>query len=182
MKSDGCNVNYKLPKIKFEDVPEYLKEYLSCTYKYLGKGDLLNMILSFIYRYTQWDETKTKLFTDDWQVLTCLAPVFLNSILITSTSYICIDGTYIDCLFGPSKTFDYKQRYDFLYFLLKCKYSEDQCGRILDYYANITGLNEDKLANLLNTDYNWKEIANKMEYSEKGKEEYKFNFINDVLL
>lgn len=170
-KHDGFLLNWNLYDInKYIFIP---------VFKYLSKESIC-FINQILYKYTNLDYEKINLFMESEESF-CFSILYkyINSKkLISLEEEIKEDGSYIS---PHINNFDFKQRYDFLYLLLKCKYNHNQAISILDYYSRITQLNKDKLSKHLNA-VGWKEIANKMEYDKDGKVESTFNFINDVIL
>lgn len=188
MKNKDYLVNYNLPK----NIPEIwnleensIRELYSLFKYYNSKT--LELLLKFYYKYTQLKYNKLIYFTDNniIEFSKDLALLLIDSQYIGS-SYFSEDGLYIDSCFGIIDDNDFNKdiRYDFIFFLLKCKYTSSKCNSILDYYINLTELNKYKLIQLLHLDNKstWKEIVNKMEYNKNGRVNYTFNFINNVLI
>lgn len=188
MLSDGYNVKWKLPKFTNEEVLDgiYSNEWCYNNYKLFGESKITNLLVRFLFKYTKLKRNKTKLFLDyniGFNLLDEILLPLIHSEESDDTSYLLEDGTIIDCFNGISDKFDYKQRRDFLFLLLKCKYNKEQANSILNYYSRLTTLDYDKLSTLLELNCpDWKEIANRMEYSKDGKVKSTFNFISDVIL
>lgn len=170
-KHDGFLLNWNLYDIdKYTYIPIF--EYFS--------EESIRFINQVLSKYTNLDSKKINLFIESEESF-CFSILYkyINSKkFISSEEEIREDGSYIS---PHINDFNFKQRYDFLYLLLKCKYNHSQAISILNYYSRITQLNKDKLSKYLNA-VGWKEIANKMEYDKDGKVESTFNFINDVIL
>lgn len=147
-------------------------------------SEALELLIKFYYTYTQLEYKKLYYFTD------CDIIEFSKQIIyllvdsqLRGSSYVAEDGTYIDSNYGPSDRYDFNTRYDFLFLLLKCKYSAEQAHSILDYYTELTNLDYDKLtAEFKLYEPDWKEIADRMEYNKDGKVKSTFNFISNVIL
>lgn len=158
-------------------------EELAKIFSYYS-SEALELLIKFYYAYTQLKYKKLYYFTDcDIIEFSKQIVYLLVDSQFRGSSYTTEDGTYIDSNYGLSNEYDFNTRYDFLFLLLKCKYSTEQAYSILDYYTELTNLDYDKLtAELRLYEPDWKEIANKMEYNKDGKVESTFNFISDVIL
>lgn len=172
-KHDGFLLNWNL-----YDIDRYINLPI---FKYFSKESIY-FITQILYKYTNLNKEKINLFIESEESF-CFSILYkyINSKkFISLEGEIREDGSYIS---PHINSFNFEQRYDFLYLLLKCKYSINQVDSILNYYSNLSELDYLKLSSLLNlTNPSWKEIANKMEYDKDGKVESTFNFINDVIL
>ena len=157
-------------------INELLKYFISKKYS-LNK---IKYVLRLLYKYTQLEEKKLDFFCDGNIINLSNKLLEEYSELRNTGGYNSDDGTIVSCYSGKLYI-DMNKRYNFLYYLLKCKYSHNVAISILDYYSKKTNLDKDKLEAYLNTK-NWKETANKMEYSIDGKMKSSFNFINDVII
>lgn len=170
MRSDGYDVKWNLPKIDFNKEYEKLKDFwiLQDIFYIFGKSKATEWVLSFLYKYTKLDKNKLELFLDSslLNVIDEFLLPIIHSKTLDTTSYILEDGTIPE----EPDNFDYNQRRDYLFLLLKCKYNTEQANSILDYHSPLEFPNN-----------NWKEIANNMEYNKFGKVESTFNFINEVI-
>lgn len=185
LSNNGYFVEWNFPKIDLGKEYAKLKNFwlLSNLFYAFGKSKVTEWLLSFLYKYTHLEEDKMNLFLDNGNIDVIddfMLPI-IHSCLEGCTSYTLEDGTKISCLVGPLEKFNYKQRRDFLFLILKCKYNTEQANSILNYYSELTDLDRAILSKHLNA-VGWKEIANKMEYDKDGKVESTFNFINDVIL
>lgn len=186
MKNDsGFNVKYCIAKRvpNLWNLEGIALEELTKIFPYYS-SKALELLIKFYYTYTQLEYKKLYFFTD-CDIIEFSKPLvyLLVDSQLKGSSYLSEDGTFISSNYGPSDRYDLIVRYDFLFLLLKCKYNSEQASSILDYYAESTELNYNKLSNLLELNNpGWKDIANKMEYDKNGKVESTFNFIGDVML
>lgn len=186
MKNDcGYGIDYRIEEISvnvYEIEYDSIRE-LSELYRYYN-SIAIELLIKFYYKYTALKYENLMSFTD------CNLTEFSKQIVyllvdsqIRGSSYTMADGTHIDSNYGPSNKYDFNTRYDFLFLLLKCKYSAGQAHSILDYYTELTNLDYDKLTTEFKLyEPDWKEIADRMEYNKDGKVESTFNFISDVIL
>ena len=147
------NVEYKLPEYNGELNEELLKYF---------SEDSTKLLIAFYYKYTNLDDAKLKIFTDNnlIEFSFLVLPKLLNIGRIKTSDYLLEDGTYVSCIYGPKLKFDIKVRREFLFFNLKRYFNINKVNQILDRLQKDTNLDKRKIEEAYNLPQysNWEVI------------------------
>lgn len=147
------NVEYKLPEYNGELNEELLKYF---------SEDSTKLLMAFYYKYTNLDNAKLKIFTDNnlIEFSFLVLPKLLNIGRIKTSDYLLEDGTYVSCIYGPKLKFDIKVRREFLFFNLKRYFNINKVNQILDRLQKDTNLDKRKIEEAYNLPQysNWEVI------------------------
>lgn len=132
------NVEYELPEYNGELNEELLKYF---------SEDSTKLLMAFYYKYTNLDNAKLKIFTDNnlIEFSFLVLPKLLNIGRIKTSDYLLEDGTYVSCVYGPKLKFDIKARREFIFFNLKKYFSINKVNQILDRLQKDTNLDKRKI-------------------------------------